>query len=423
MGGAARNVNFPCHLCSCSSTRLAHYVEGNERCKWCKEMNNEQCYCHNIENDSVIASRGEECKELEEKYPFFKELDNDAGFHYLTFLSDPTVIGKESNPAHISFMPNNQSERRQFGQRLAEELLKRSISPMGGLEERRERLRSILRLQIKYKRWKAGINRYEDTRPNRLIPVGWCVPCVFHMHNRITEKMLCMLLKKGYSLRTTRAEKDEFVKSIEDTVNTVIIGSEHSKTNFPLHLSEDKSDVADISLSDGRAKLIMSNIDLVLADVFDDSLSTQDVNWETICSDWTNVFGLFCEVNEYHQSRLMFTDEMINEYGRKADCFFRLWIRLTGSAGITNYIHLIGCGHMRWFLQKYRNLYMFSQQGWEQMNKRANGIYHRHSQKGGEGAKESERSQILPIFRFFVRKWMWNTGLGTLFFDQGNIPS
>ena len=151
IGGAARNVNFPCRLCLCSSTRLAHYVEGNERCKWCKEMNNEQCYCHNIENDSVIASRGEECKELEEKYPFFKELDNDAGFHYLTFLSDPTVIGKESNPAHISFMPNNQSERRQFGQRLAEELLKRSISPMGGLEEQQERLRTILCLQIKYK--------------------------------------------------------------------------------------------------------------------------------------------------------------------------------------------------------------------------------------------------------------------------------
>ena len=69
------------------------------------------------------------------------------------------------------------------------------------------------------------------------------------------------------------------------------------KTNFCIHLTDDEDDVGDISLSDGRAKMIMNNIGLLLADVFDYSLPVQDVNWEKMCSNWTNVFSLFCEVN------------------------------------------------------------------------------------------------------------------------------
>ena len=109
---------------------------------------------------------------------------------------------------------------------------------------------------------------------------------------------------------------------IKKTVNTVIIGSEHSKTNFCIHLTDDKADVGEISLSDGQAKMIMNNIALLLADVFHYILPVQDRNWESMCSDWTNVFNLLFEVNKYHQSRLMFADDMIKGYGCKADEFF-----------------------------------------------------------------------------------------------------
>ena len=67
-------------------------------------------------------------------------------------------------------------------------------------------------------------------------------------------------------------------------------------------------------------------------------------------------------------------------------------------AGVTNYIHMLGSGHLIEFLYKYWNLYKYSQQGWENQNKQATGMYHKHIQKGGHGSKEEQRIQILPIF-------------------------
>ena len=137
-----------------------------------------------------------------------------------------------------------------------------------------------------------------------------------------------------------------------------------------------------------------------------------------MCAEWTNAFTLFQDVNKMHQCRTVFSDAMIDEYNKKSYKFFMLWLKLTGSAGVTNYFHHIISGHMQYFLIKYRTFYMYSQQGWEHLNKRANGIYHRHLQKGGNGSKEEDRSHILPVFRFFARTFMWITGLGAEYFAQ-----
>jgi hypothetical protein len=39
-----------------------------------------------------------------------------------------------------------------------------------------------------------------------------------------------------------------------------------------------------------------------------------------------------------------------------------------GKEGITNYIHMLGRGHISYFKKQHRNLYKFSQQGWEGLN-------------------------------------------------------
>ena len=108
-------------------------------------------------------------------------------------------------------------------------------------------------------------------------------------------------------------------------------------------------------------------------------------------------------------SRLEFSDEMIEEFQSLADSFFKGWVSINGMAGVTNYIHMLGSGHLMEFLYKYRNLYKYSQEGWEHHNKRASGIYHRHAQKGGNGSKLCNRSQIYTVFRYGTRMWMWAT--------------
>ena len=103
---------------------------------------------------------------------------------------------------------------------------------------------------------------------------------------------------------------------------------------------------------------------------------------------------------QYH---IVKTNAMVDEYQRAGDKFYRLWIELTGREGVTNYIHSIGAGHIGYFVRKYHNMYKFSQQGWEHHNKRLLGIYHRHTQRGGNGANENEKGHIHPLFSHKAR--------------------
>ena len=162
----------------------------------------------------------------------------------------------------------------------------------------------------------------------------------------------------------------------------------------------------------------MKNVDVVLNITFNTFDDTNPTEWTEKYQKWDNVISLFNEVNEMVQSRVVFTDEMILNFQKKTDAFFTAYIDLTGREGMTNYIHMLGAGHLRDFLSLYRNLYKYSQQSWEYNNHRACGIYHKHSQRGGNGAKEEDKSQILPIFRCNSRVWMWKTGHGNKVFED-----
>jgi hypothetical protein len=50
------------------------------------------------------------------------------------------------------------------------------------------------------------------------------------------------------------------------------------------------------------------------------------------------------------------------------DDFFEIWVELFSNDGMTNYLHLLGSGHILYFLCKYKCLYIYSQQGWEALN-------------------------------------------------------
>jgi hypothetical protein len=50
-------------------------------------------------------------------------------------------------------------------------------------------------------------------------------------------------------------------------------------------------------------------------------------------------------------------------------CFFTpKWLKLTGREGMTNCTHLIINGYIFEYMERWRNLYGFSNQGWERQN-------------------------------------------------------
>ncbi len=127
------------------------------------------------------------------------------------------------------------------------------------------------------------------------------------------------------------------------------------------------------------------------------------------------------------QQKADFSNQNIDTFQSHADDFFRRWINLTGYDGITNYVHMLGAGHIRYFLMKWKNLNRFQNQGWEAYNAMIAAFWHHRTRKGG-GKNITQRSKILPIARWLLRLMLWRTGEAQRFFrsmeeDDNNSDS
>ena len=85
-----------------------------------------------------------------------------------------------------------------------------------------------------------------------------------------------------------------------------------------------------------------------------------------------------------------------------------------GKEGITNDIHMLGSGHVKYYMSIHRNLYKYSQQGWESLNKTFKLIFFNHMQRGGnfgKNSEETERSYLKSIYRAFQHEVLWISGV------------
>ena len=101
-----------------------------------------------------------------------------------------------------------------------------------------------------------------------------------------------------------------------------------------------------------------------------------------------------------------------------ADDFCDEYVDLTGRDGMTNYFHNLRSGHFSYYLRKYGNLYLLSQQGWENVNSRFKRLFHFNTQKGG-GIGGS--SKLGPVMYTMARSMLWRYGyLDGLFKELGH---
>jgi hypothetical protein len=100
------------------------------------------------------------------------------------------------------------------------------------------------------------------------------------------------------------------------------------------------------------------------------------------------------------QKKEDFTNETITAYQCHADKFFQAWVCLWQKEGITNYMHMIGSGHLADYLYKWNNLYRFLQQGWEAMNSLIKTFFFQRTSHGGGVWGASKKSRLIPIARW-----------------------
>ena len=88
----------------------------------------------------------------------------------------------------------------------------------------------------------------------------------------------------------------------------------------------------------------------------------------------------------------MSSDEIINLQQLVA-VWYDTWIGITWREGMPNYVHMLGSGHVMYYLRKKLNLYRYSNQSWERLNKRLEIFYLTKTQRGeGHGHYNSEAS-------------------------------
>jgi len=81
------------------------------------------------------------------------------------------------------------------------------------------------------------------------------------------------------------------------------------------------------------------------------------------------------------------------------------------------HLHLLGSGHILFFLRKYRCLYIFSQLGWEALNAVCTAYILQNSSRGGYGSGQNKtKSYMFPLIGYLMRDLLWKTGIADNFF-------
>jgi hypothetical protein len=120
-----------------------------------------------------------------------------------------------------------------------------------------------------------------------------------------------------------------------------------------------------------------------------------------------------------------YTVDDIDNFQTKIDDFFTAYVEESGAGkeGITNYIHMLGSSHISYFMKRHRNLYKFSQQGWESLNEKLKLIFFNHSQRGGNygnNVSENDQNYLKTIFMAFQREILWTSGVADTYFLEKN---
>jgi hypothetical protein len=207
-----------------------------------------------------------------------------------------------------------------------------------------------------------------------------CIPCLLHIKNRISEKIIHSLLIEAMNERSrNRKAQKACIQDFQQIVNESILGTEVNSSQWRVPVEKKKSSdgglaVGEVNLPNTRARKMVDSLDpLIEISVLGEDRPAQ---WKKSVNDFRNCMHLL-------RQREDFTNEEVKEFQCVANEFFFSWIKLRGREGLTNYIHMLGAGHFSYYLYKWRNLYRYEQQGWESLNSKIKTYYFYNTQRGG----------------------------------------
>jgi RecA/RadA recombinase len=446
MGGAAKVKEFFCHLCSCRSSDILQSFSGPNRCEECDTANREQCRHHSVCDTALLERFTVELADRFTEYLAMHGAEIKAVSEKTELILNDEV-NASNNPRHIHFDPPVIGPQRvEYVRFITQELRLRNLELHGTLDDRREKLLNSLYMEQKYALIQCVLSRSEGAASAMKHLIEDAIPCGHHMENRVGEKILQMLLSKGLDAivveevvpqddnkkklslkkKTVVSKKkvskkkkkpkrnipqvsfNEFVNKVQLHMNTKILGTERRPAQWSMPVT-DKKELGPISMTNTKVRKIINSMDELIASVLPDIPEEKKTLWYKSMDCYRDLIVMV-------RQREDFTEDDIQEFSELCDDFYDAWIKLHDREGITNYIHMIGSGHVSYYLRRYKNLYRFSQQGWESLNSKVKRIFYKNTQKGGRGSRD--KTYLLPVVRFLQRDLLWKTGLADRFFEE-----
>ena len=394
-GACKRDENF-CHCCAITSTNVI--VPNIIKCAHCLRFSNELCFhqpvCDNVFLENVKS-------ELQSLLETHNHLFDRNKIESMTIKLEPNNVFAKEDISNIDFEPITDEDKRLFSQKLNQNLALLGLSRRGN---RREILRQHLEALERKSKLEHALDNFHIEQS--MIIIEQAIPCILHMENRVGEKILKMLLIEGANERDSdNVAFKEMIKKVNRDVNTKILGTQRRKSNWSVTLASDGT-VGDQAMTNNNTRKIINGFEKLLPLCVSDPVRRDQ---------WLECIELWRELVEIVRQKEDFTDAQIDSFQHLCDIFFAKWVALHKESGVGNYVHMIGAGHFSYYLRKWRNLYRYSQQGWEALNSQIKTVYFRRTQRGGHKGDGEFNSKVEPIAKWVQRSLFWKAGLDKMF--------
>ena len=407
-GGATKVHTLPCTGCATESDNLA--TPNSRLCmRWCYEQSAVDtewiCFHKPMATPEHVDTMQSEVAELISTLNgALEEIQAESKMVCHDVEVDNPLPSSRMDGASIHCTPINVLQRQSFSRLLSNELMLRGLDISGSMETRRENLRQSLQREVTISRLAKEI-AHGEVKEGAYFLLMHTLPCVLHMENLNGIKLLTMVLIEGLSnakkksiypdVNAEGTRVAQFVSDVERIINTSILGSEDDPCQWMCPFDTKKKEMGPITMDNVRTRRIVDFLDtLVDFCVTDESRASL---WITSLNNYRTAMILL-------RKRDDFTNTEIASYQNHANKFFQAWVRLWQIEGITNYIHMIGSGHIANYLYKWKNLYRYSQQGWEAMNLLIKTFFFRRTSHGGGVRGDSKKSRLIPIARWLQRR-------------------
>ena len=431
-GGAAKVCKYPCSKCAIASSDLHLQTRLASECPICihlKHTDDENWICRHVDmcTGAHIGLMKEEVEKFKAESPkVAEEIDDIRKKSKIRTDINPSLPADDialssSDNIHFDFQKAEVQDRIEFSRNVNSDLQLRGLSLQGPLSERQSRLKVQHISEYTYSMASLRVREF-DPKGNKdvagaLVMMMDAVPCLLHLENRMGIKILSMCLKSGL----THAKNDEhdwineddrtsvdrkcqaFIEKVEEIVNTQVLGTPMQSQQWQMPYDRRKNVVGTITMDNVKVRKIISQINELIDPMVED---------EERREKWKECIGHYRSAIEIVNRKHDLSNQEIWDFQKEADLFFALWVQLYGAEGVTNYAHVIGSGHLREYLQHWRNLSTHSQQGWEAFNSAFKTYYFSRTQRGGATNKgEGDQSRMKSMARWIQRRMVFLLGI------------